>query len=495
MSDPQPVERVVRRHRGASSAPPRRLRWAVPVVLSVAGAGILAWWAATGPAVEVASGTAATQRVATPIASARRVPEWVTRTSAQRAAAADAAPTLSSLPETSCVLLRSNGRTIVEDGPDAPVIPASNLKLLTASAAVELLGADTRLHTSVVTAAPPANGVVNGDLFFVGGGDPVLSTDAYVPYEEHPRELLTSMEVLADRIVASGVRTVNGSVVGDESRYDTERAGPGWPSRYITDAQVSPLSALVVDDSRATPAALEGPKDPPASQPALHAADVLTRLLEQRGVNVSGAPRVGAAPGGSAEVAGIDSPTVAQLAEQLIRFSDNTTSELLVKEIGKRSSNAGTTGAGTAAVADWVRRSSLPSQVLELADGSGLSPDNRVSCALLVGLLERAGPDSAFASWLARPGQAGTLHDRMVGDELRERVRAKTGSLNNVRSLSGWLTPRSGQPVAFATVLNTAGPGADRGEEILTEQLLRSELGFPEVPGLGDLAPRAPRPA
>jgi D-alanyl-D-alanine carboxypeptidase/D-alanyl-D-alanine-endopeptidase (penicillin-binding protein 4) len=133
--------------------------------------------------------------------------------------------------------------------------------------------------------------------------------------------------------------------------------------------------------------------------------------------------------------------------------------------------------------------------VLELADGSGLSPDNRVSCALLVGLLERAGPDSAFASWLARPGQAGTLHDRMVGDELRDRVRAKTGSLNNVRSLSGWLTPRSGQPVAFAAVLNTAGPGADRGEEILAEQLLRSELGFPEVPGLGDLAPRAPRPA
>ena len=465
------------------------------MALAVSGIAVLGWWAMSGPAVDVAGGSAASQRVATPIASARRVPEWITRTSAQRAAAADAAPTLRSLPDTSCVLLRSGGRTVVEAHPDTAVIPASNLKLLTASAAIELLGADTRLHTSVAAASTPSNGVVNGDLFLVGGGDPVLSTDAYVPYEGHPRELLTSVDALADRIVASGVRTVNGAVVGDESRYDTERTGPGWPSRYINDAQVSPLSALVVDDSRATPAALEGPKDPPAAQPALHAAEVLTRLLRARGVTVNGAPRVGNAPAGTTELAGIDSPPVSQLAEQLIRFSDNTTAELLVKEIGKRSSNTGTTAAGTAAVADWARRSSLPAAVLDLADGSGLSPDNRVTCALLVGLLERAGPDSAFASWLARPGQAGTLHDRMAGDELRDRVRAKTGSLNNVRSLSGWLTPRSGQPVAFATVINTPASGADRGEEVLEEQLLRSELGYPEVPGLGDLAPRSPRPA
>ena len=495
MSEPEPVERVVRRPRHAAGTSGTRRRSIAPIVLAVSGAAVLGWWALSGPAVDVAVGTEASQRVATPVASARRVPEWVTRTSAQRAATADAAPTLGNLPDTSCVLLRSNGRTVVEDQPDAAVIPASNLKLLTASAAIDLLGADTRFHTGVAAAAPPSDGVVAGDLFVVGGGDPVLSTDAYVPYEDHPRDLLTSVDVLADRIVASGVRTVTGSVVGDESRYDTVRDAPGWPSRYITDAQVSPLSALVIDDSRATPAALEGPKDPPAAQPALHAAEVLTRLLRQRGVTVVGTPRVGAAPAGTTEVAGIDSPTVSQLAEQLTRFSDNTTSELLVKEIGKRASGAGTTEAGTAAVADWVRRSSLPTEVLDLADGSGLSPDNRVSCALLVALLERAGPDSALASWLARPGQPGTLQDRMAGDELRDRVRAKTGSLNNVRSLSGWFTPRSGQPVAFAMVINTTASGADRGEEVLSEQLLRSELGFPEVPGLGDLAPRAPRPA
>ena len=106
---------------------------------------------------------------------------------------------------------------------------------------------------------PPAGGTLAGNLYLVGGGDPVLGTNPYVAAAAaqvtHPQPYVTPMETLADQIVAAGVTRITGSVIGDDSRYDAERFVPSWPASYATSREAGPLGALLVNDAAATLAA------------------------------------------------------------------------------------------------------------------------------------------------------------------------------------------------------------------------------------------------
>ena len=176
-------------------------------------------------------------------------------TPASNAGAADPAlsayldDVVSESPADTCLSVKVDGRPMyVHDG-ETPMIPASTLKLLTASAALDELGADHRFTTRAVSASAPVKGLVDGDLVLVGGGDPLLTTGLnrlvrHIGDDLHP----TSLEQLADQVAASGVRMISGRVVGDESRYDTNRTVASWPDRYVTQNQSGPLSALTVDD-------------------------------------------------------------------------------------------------------------------------------------------------------------------------------------------------------------------------------------------------------
>src|SRR5690606_35873154 len=110
------------------------------------------------------------------------------------------------------------------------------LKLLTATAALEELGPEHRFRTTLKGAAP-VDGVVAGDAALVGGGDPLLSTPDYAARFRRQPQIFTDLTTLADAVVDAGIRQINGSVVGDESRYDRERYVAGWPERYITQNQ------------------------------------------------------------------------------------------------------------------------------------------------------------------------------------------------------------------------------------------------------------------
>ncbi|HRE03505.1 MAG TPA: D-alanyl-D-alanine carboxypeptidase, partial [Ilumatobacteraceae bacterium] len=124
--------------------------------------------------------------------------------------------------------------------------PASTMKLIVGAVALEVLGDDyafvTRLYGSV------ADGVVQGDLVMVGGGDPVLSTADYPETQPIPPTVTTSLEALVANLAAAGVTRINGGIVVDESRYDTERYAPGWGAD-IRDVEAGPLSALMVNDA------------------------------------------------------------------------------------------------------------------------------------------------------------------------------------------------------------------------------------------------------
>lgn len=462
-------------------------RWLVPAVLvavSVTGA-VVAVVPPAGPA-DDATG----QAVRAPVLSARRVPALLAQLVADSRLRTDlddalAQPSLGPARERSCLIVEEAGRPVMTRRPDLSLIPASNLKILTALAALAALGPDTRFATEVRSvAAVGADGVVDGPLWMVGGGDPLLATADYAASLENQPQLVSPVEHLADQVVQAGVRSVRGGVVGDESRYDTQRYVPTWKPGYITDAEVGPASGLDVNDGFTG----VGLRPPAASQPAVHAATVLTGLLRERGVEVAGSPDQGVAPVDAVAVARLASPPVQEIIGQMLRESDNLTAELLVKELGHRFAGDGSTRAGLEVMRSRLTEQGVAVDQLSTADGSGLDRSDRTSCAALMTALAVNGADGAIADGLPVAARNGTLAKRFLGHPAAGRLRAKTGSLDGVVGLSGYMDGAGGTPpLSFSLVVNDLPRDAlgRRLQEDVSAVLAR----YPDAPDPDSLAP------
>jgi serine-type D-Ala-D-Ala carboxypeptidase/endopeptidase (penicillin-binding protein 4) len=349
-------------------------------------------------------------------------------------------------------------------------------------------GAEHRLATIVTASEDPADGIVGGNLYLVGGGDPLLTTPGYQITFENPDQLVNQYAQLADRIVAAGVREVRGDVIGDESRYDTQRWIPTWPERYQREGYVGPLSALSVNDG--TTGLTERPDEPAASRkpgdPPVLAAETLVSLLDARGVRVLGGASVGRAPDGGTEIARLESRPMRELVEQMIADSDNTTAELLVKELGLARTGEGTTEAGLRAVAEVLSGERLPTEGMALLDGSGLDPQNRLTCELLAAALDLHGPDSVLGRSLPIAGESGTLRRRMQGTPAQGKVRAKTGTLSGVNALAGFAQTSGGASLTFVYLINGPEP---RGY-LPIDEFAADLVGVPDGPPVVELEPK-----
>jgi D-alanyl-D-alanine carboxypeptidase/D-alanyl-D-alanine-endopeptidase (penicillin-binding protein 4) len=176
---------------------------------------------------------------------------------------------------------------------------------------------------------------------------------------------------------------------------------------------------------------------------------------------------------------------------EVLTFSDNTTAELLLKEMGVRAGATGSTVDGVAAVTEWASDEGIAVQGWVMVDGSGLSSGNLVTCEMLAELLRRAGPDSVLADGLAIPGGVGTLEDRFTTGEYPERLRAKTGTLNKVSALSGWFTGVADAELDFEFVLNTSDRSVSIADLALQKQLLDALVDQPVPPPLEAAGPLA----
>ncbi|HSP30189.1 MAG TPA: D-alanyl-D-alanine carboxypeptidase, partial [Ilumatobacteraceae bacterium] len=236
--------------------------------------------------------------LSTGVIAFRRIPTIISRDLNTDAFTTAVSPLLGSLNDRSCAAVSVDGAPIGERNAAIAVIPASNQKIPVAATALERLGADFRYTTTVVAASTPVGGVVEGDLFLVGGGDPLLSSDWYPAsnLEMHPVTSPTSLDSLADRVVAAGVTGINGAVVGDGTRYDDEYYAPGWGDG-VAGLEGGPYDALMANDSRVLGDPLRG------GDPAEAAAREFTLLLEARGVDVTADAAAGTAPPQTVELA------------------------------------------------------------------------------------------------------------------------------------------------------------------------------------------------
>jgi serine-type D-Ala-D-Ala carboxypeptidase/endopeptidase (penicillin-binding protein 4) len=426
--------------------------------------------------------------LATPVLSARRVPHLIRSTITGARIREVIQPLVDQAPPESCLVVSTGARAAVGRGADLPLVPASTVKLITGLAVLDQLDPQSRLETTVVSDAPVDEGVLDGDLYLVGGGDPLLTTPGYEVSFPYPGQIANQFAQLADRIVDAGVREIRGGIVGDDSRYDQQRWIESWPLRYQREDTVGPLSALIVNDGSTglvdqpdQPASSRQPGDPPVL-----AAATLATLLEQRGVRVGGEATAGNAPDGTTEIASLESATIAEMVGEMVLVSDNTTAELLLKELGLATSGQGTTAAGLDAVAAMLQRRKLPTEGLVLRDGSGLDPQSRVTCQVLVALLDQVGPDSVLAQAMPTAADNGTLYNRMRRTAAAGKVKAKTGTLDTVNALAGFVDTDAGATLSFAYLIN--GPNQPRGYAPIDE-LMAALVAVPDGPPVDELAP------
>ena len=435
----------------------------------------------------------------------------------------------------------ATGASVYERNVNQRVIPASNQKILTSIAALEVLGLDHRFRTDVLTAG--------GNLYLRGTGDPTV--------------LASDLDALAAAVAEAGVRTVRGNLIADDSYFDDVRLGTDWvwdDEPYSYAAPISALSlapdtdydagAVIVSTgpgaasgrpaavtltppnhyvrvvNRATTGAAGSANTVSAvrehgtntivvtgsvplgatagqdwlsvEQPTKYAASVFRDALARHGVRVRGRIVTGATPPGATTVATDDSMPLREMLVPFLKLSNNIHAEVLVKAMGRKASGEGTWPAGLRAADTALTALGVRTDVIRSVEGSGLSRRDWLSTRQITTALLAARGRPWFETWYAAlpiAGQpdrlvGGTLRSRMVGTPAAGNVHAKTGSLTGVSSLSGYVTDAAGRPLVFSMMVNHNLTGVTPILDSVAVTLAGSGAGSPAA-----VLRRAPAPA
>ncbi len=420
---------------------------------------------------------------------------------------------------------------------DRYFVPASNMKLFTTSLALATLGPAYRFHTTVEAAQPiDSQGVLPGELVLVGRGDPNLSNRKF-PYdgkEEFDGSPDRVIAEFADALLAKGLKKVSGDIVGDDSYFPRERYPSGWEIDDMVWEYGAAISAIVVDDNTVTAELTPGNApgdpvllsvDPPTAEftivnqvvtsargvkadltltrepgsnqvvvkgalpahasprklqlaiqePALHAAAMLKRLLEQRGVVITGAARARHervdSPGApSVVLAEHVSIPLSDSVKLVNKISQNLHTEVLLRTAA-RQKGLWTTPEDLVKFPEAFYASAgiAPNDVIQ-TDGSGLSRHDLVTPRAIVSLLQFARTQTWFTPFYASlpvAGLDGTLENNMKGTVAAGRIHAKTGSVEHVRTRSGYAETPAGRHLIFSFMANNQGGTNHEASDVL----------------------------
>ncbi|WP_124710155.1 D-alanyl-D-alanine carboxypeptidase/D-alanyl-D-alanine endopeptidase [Gordonia insulae] len=342
------------------------------------------------------------------------------------------------------------GATLWSDAPTQPRVPASNAKILTASAALLGLPHDKRLTTTVI-AGP------NGRLILKGAGDPTLSaqpTGADTFYTDAPR-----IADLAAQIRKAGIPVT--SVAVDTGAYSGPTMERTWDRQDIAGGDIAPIESLMADGGRIEPLDEYSPR---VENPAATAGEALATAL-----GVDTRVTEDTAPAGGQVVASVTSAPLVTRVNDMMRFSDNVLAETLSLELSVAQGGPATIAGGVTAVEKVLTEHGFDMSGVTLRDASGLSYANRVPAAVLDKLMAAAsGPSQplmrSMLDGLPVAGGTGTLADRFNPQTNPGAgwVRAKTGTLTGVSSLTGIVQTIDGRVLSFALMSGGTSPADAR---------------------------------
>lgn len=392
-----------------------------------------------------------------------------------------------------------SGEIIYEKNANMPLTPASNLKILTSAAAFALLGPDYTYKTYVYGGPiDPSRGVMESSLYLVGSGDPTFVE----PFVESPTIVFESF---AEKLFAMGLRKVQGDLVGDDTIFDRDFVGKGWKARYILDnyacecgglALNGNLLQLIINPGRVETFP-ESPEIPisnravaggytelkverenekilisgvigygdsrqrlvPVHNPPLFTLSSFGRILLNHNIYVTGHVRlIEPQPYKYSYKKFIPlcvstSPKLLDVLKVLNKESDNFLAQQVFRTLGAVVMGKGTRENSEAAVKKFLEKVGVETTGLEMADGCGLSTLNRVTPRQIVEVLDYmyCQPEGKkFISTLPRAGIDGTLKYRLYNTS----VFAKTGTINENSSLSGYVVSGAGQMMVFSIITN-----------------------------------------
>jgi serine-type D-Ala-D-Ala carboxypeptidase/endopeptidase (penicillin-binding protein 4) len=340
----------------------------------------------------------------------------------------------------------ATGRTLYRTGA-AMVTPASTTKLLTSTAALTTLGPMARFHTTV-RYLPATH-----QLVLVGGGDPFLASSPKKAAASYPdkADVVTLANRAAAKLRALKVRRVR--LGFDDSSFSGPAINPQWPSSYIPEGVVPPITSLWVDEGQ------DSDGYGFVADPSSRAADVFRSALVSAGLKVGPQVRRVTTPPEAKEVASVASAPLGEIVQRTLAVSDNQAAEVLARHVGLAERQEGSFEAGAASVLEVLRRLGVPVTGDRLYDGSGLSRKDLLGTATLDAVVRLSASKEhpelrEVLTGLPVAGFTGSLTYRFDHgpDAARGRVRAKTGTLTGVHGLAGVADDASGARMAFVMV-------------------------------------------
>jgi D-alanyl-D-alanine carboxypeptidase/D-alanyl-D-alanine-endopeptidase (penicillin-binding protein 4) len=420
-----------------------------------------------------------------------------------------------------CVADAENGDVIIDSNSGVSLAPASVMKLITSAAALELLGPEYTFKTTIGYTGTLNKrwGRLKGNIIITGGGDPALGS-RYFP--DQYKDFISNW---AAELKKLGIKRIKGSVITDDSYYDYLPVPGKWlwedtgnyygagayglsvfdntyeiHFKTLSDRSLPVIKYIIPRECRselssflkasgsadegyvfAAPYGLNGwiAGTIPANQddfvlkasitdPPLLLARMVNDQLKVNGIKVSGNPSTLRSEKhykteNVIPVAEINSPGLAQIIEVLNHESVNLFAETLIKELGKKFKNDGSTASGAKVIYEFLKSSGIDTNGMFIEDGSGLSPLNAINTRELVRLLVymklKGKYFSDYYASLPDAGKEGTLKNSFKDPVFNSRLKAKSGSMTRVRSFAGYFTTKSGKKMVFSIIINNySGP-------------------------------------
>ena len=383
---------------------------------------------------------------------------------------------------TGVALIDPSGRVVTGINEEVPMMPASTIKVATGAALWNTFGPDHQFQTKIMVRGDVSgDGVVQGDLYLVGDGDPTIMSDLAIHWKVRPPRPTLSMGDIAEAVHKAGIKSVTGSVVGVDTIFHGESTATGWKDSYLGEQNATHIHALSVDRGLVIlPKDVKVGKDADTAKAVYHPAQVgqaepdsfqtitspdtrvdaaaaLTQSLSARGITVGGQPGASdALPADAKPVTSVPSPTLRQMVDWIELRSDNHMADMLVRRLDVHLGGDGSFHAGGAQVIEHLEHLGLDTADMVMEDGSGLSRDDRITPAQLAKVVLYMGyTDPDWLGSLAVMGETGTTSNRLKNTPARGRWHGKTGSLDDVVSYVGAIKDRQNNVWTLAMVANT----------------------------------------
>lgn len=324
--------------------------------------------------------------------------------------------------------------TIYSQNIFSPMIPASVTKIFTTATALSIMGKDYRLSTILFTDdSNLKDGIINGNLFLKGFGNPTLSSEDLLQFTIKLKNL--------------GIKEITGNIVGDDSYFDNIYYREDWIPDEYANVKLPPISALVLDRNKTVVKRKRGRKTIYVTEilknPPLNIAQKFKQMIEDNNITVRGLAKAGITPDNILEIAE-SSIAITDLIAMINKNSDNFLAECLFKSIGAfYSGKQGNSFYSQQAIQEFIKKNNIYSLNTEIVDGSGISRFDQVTVASVNGILETMYFDlrnfESFYNSLSYAGVDGTLRNHLSDLPSGFSFRGKTGTLNSVIALTGYL--------------------------------------------------------